>query len=263
METVFNLLTKLREPTAVAEFSSQWLAGPQCCNRQAVLLTHEPWQWMTSGFELVLSATPLFGPIIALLAAIYAVRTFKLKVRVDHGDQWLKRFQEGMAKSLSENEVEQEFGAKLLATLNQPVRPWLFFDPDKNRSQGQRRGNREITSRQSVPPRKDQYRLQSKPINNSQIYVRHPGLRPHCQPSTSMTVHPIESPDDSVQFPLTVSGEFNRAGKPIFIARLKAYAAYLKSKMVRWNVSSEEAEMHRAISEKLQRRMLFEFGEGE
>lgn len=217
------------------------------------------WVWMTPGVNALAAAAPIATPIVALFAAIYAVRTFQLKVRVDHGDQWLKRFQEGLVKSLSEDEVEQEFGSKLLATLNEPERPWLFFDPKTKlftrRKSGRSRSNdlESGEARETEAGEAHEAETAPEPVAVSPIYNKYPGLCFDSKAAKGRVEENIDSP--MTEHTVDSDNNFTRE-RPSFAVRGRKYWAYRKARSVKWNVSPAEVEMHRAISQILQNKVL-------
>ena len=49
------------------------------------------WEWMAPGIWGLGEFAPSAAPIVAAAAAWAAVRTLRLRTRVDHADQWWKR----------------------------------------------------------------------------------------------------------------------------------------------------------------------------
>ncbi|HAY43895.1 MAG TPA: hypothetical protein DCY59_10270 [Micrococcaceae bacterium] len=65
--------------------------------------------------------TPFLTPIVAGVAAWIAIRTLKLRIRVDHADQWWKRVQYGVDKALESGGKSQVVGMDVIESLLDPV----------------------------------------------------------------------------------------------------------------------------------------------
>lgn len=46
------------------------------------------WTWMTPGVQALASWGALLPASVGFIAALAALRTFRLRTRVDHADQW-------------------------------------------------------------------------------------------------------------------------------------------------------------------------------
>ncbi|MER8025366.1 hypothetical protein [Glutamicibacter protophormiae] len=63
------------------------------------------WEWMAPGVEGLGQFAPAVAPIVAASAAWAAVRTLRLRTRVDHADQWWKRAEYAIKLLDSENQA--------------------------------------------------------------------------------------------------------------------------------------------------------------
>lgn len=86
-------------------------------------LLHTIWVWMTPGVHALPLAAPALTPVIATIAVVYAIKNWQLRVKVDHADQWWKRVQYALDKSLNENEKSQLIGTALIDSLMDPPAP--------------------------------------------------------------------------------------------------------------------------------------------
>lgn len=73
--------------------------------------------WMGPGFNFVISLAPLLTPVVGGIAAWVAIRTLKQRSRIDSTDEWWKRAQFALEKSISENADAQLMGTALLMSL--------------------------------------------------------------------------------------------------------------------------------------------------
>ncbi|MCW4466769.1 hypothetical protein OK351_14845 [Glutamicibacter sp. MNS18] len=78
---------------------------------------NELWEWMTPGVEALASAAPIATPLIAGLAAWAALRTFKLRSRIDYAEEWWKRVQYALDLSLGDSQDGQLVGTTMLENL--------------------------------------------------------------------------------------------------------------------------------------------------
>lgn len=81
------------------------------------------WVWMTPGVNALAVLAPLGTPVVAAVAAAAAIRTFRLRVRVDHADQWWKQLNFAVDKSLGQHEVDKRIGDIILSALQNPESP--------------------------------------------------------------------------------------------------------------------------------------------
>jgi len=225
------------------------------------------WEWMAPGISALAAAAPIAVPIVTLIVAVAALRTFRLRVRVDHAEQWLKRMQDGVQKSLSKDEVEQEYGMRLLATLNASEKPWLFFNPEKD----YRLRARQIS--ESLERLFGQILLKTRwmvrvfqfigwtaqwvvfgfPVKQALAAARTREGKKAGKAATSKALRELAKQNRKMGIndqPAQVT-EY-----PKFRDRLKARKEFRKTRRVTWSVSPAEEKMHRAISELLQNRAL-------
>ncbi|NAZ16703.1 hypothetical protein [Glutamicibacter soli] len=94
------------------------------------------WIWMTPGISALASWGAILPALVGFIAALAALRTFKLRARVDHADQWWKRVQYGIELAKSDSTTDQALGSLILGTLDGPQKPWVFKNPhySKNRN---------------------------------------------------------------------------------------------------------------------------------
>lgn len=215
------------------------------------------WEWMTPGMTALAAVAPIAVPIVTLFVAVAALRTFKLRVRVDHAEQWLKRMQEGVQKSLSNDEIEQEYGTHLLATLNAPVKPWLFFNPEIDYR---------LRARQVTTMLRRLYwwiRLRTTWVMRAfQIFgwttkwiIFGFPIRQALAAARQRETDRSRSLREAARQEIEVASS-EATPSPTFRARLKARKEYRKLRRLTWSVSPAEMEMHAAISERLRKRTL-------
>lgn len=79
------------------------------------------WQWMTPGMEVAREYLPVFTPFLALLVAsrvaFIGLRTFRLRVRADHADQWWKRAQYALEPTRYEDQLMRRIAVEILQAL--------------------------------------------------------------------------------------------------------------------------------------------------
>lgn len=93
------------------------------------------WTWMTPGVQALASWGALLPASVGFIAALAALRTFRLRTRVDHADQWWKRVQYGLELAKSDSIADQAMGSLILGTLNSPMKPQHSENPWSSKHQ--------------------------------------------------------------------------------------------------------------------------------
>ncbi|MCW4464338.1 hypothetical protein OK351_02275 [Glutamicibacter sp. MNS18] len=79
------------------------------------------WQWMTPGMEVAREYLPVFTPFLALIVAstvaFIGLWTFRLRVRVEHADQWWKREQYALELTRHEHQLMRRTAVAILQAL--------------------------------------------------------------------------------------------------------------------------------------------------
>ena len=81
------------------------------------------WAGMTPGVDALAVVASVGTPLVAAVAVFAAIRTFRLRARVDHVDQWWKQVNFAVDKSLGTSEAEKTVGDIILSSLQNPVTP--------------------------------------------------------------------------------------------------------------------------------------------
>lgn len=90
------------------------------------------WEWMGPGIEGLGAFAPAVAPIVAAAAAWAAVRTLRLRTRVDHADQWWKRVEYAILLLDSENQALHATGIGLLKDQAGTAAPELAWKNGKD-----------------------------------------------------------------------------------------------------------------------------------
>lgn len=78
---------------------------------------NEIWVAMTPAVDALAVAAPIGTPIVAGIAAVAAIRTLRLRIRVDHADQWWKRVEFAVKNSLNEDTAARDVGTRMFEEL--------------------------------------------------------------------------------------------------------------------------------------------------
>lgn len=137
------------------------------------------WTWMTPGVQALASWGALLPASVGFIAALAALRTFRLRTRVDHADQWWKRVQYGLELAKSDSIADQALGSLIFGTLNSPMKPQL---PEYPWSSKHQQGSSAPTLKETVGKAFDRFKAYGNSGNQFAMAGSYHDAKPPCWP---------------------------------------------------------------------------------